>query len=1625
MTDIPLTLHDGDDDLSRPDTPLASKSPSQAITGDDMADPLIVVQPSDPESSAPLTPNDLPSASLMLPIPTNLTNKSQTSFILSDVMGDTTGADTVPPELADADITVAANGSFVETTSGPAARELKRYWDQQIGVGKSVRSPYAITALVNQYGKQMFRVGRRELTAPAANAAEIEERITQSTSSASEASNSPRAKRRSRMSMHAFPSMFKNGSISSGTRSQAPQSSAPRKLRKTRSIPDMVSSANDAYSTENMGPAPGRVHSRSVTGADVSPFSTVVRNPNTGDLFGEVMDWQPPSSTPSSFATYSLNINGQASNENNEHPKPLIAYPFGHGVTYDSPSRKTSTAEPLLPPQLPRLLREVQSFESGLTARQVESPKRPPKESSLAMEYYLDDSESGRPPSALRVLPISSFSDQDLTPTTLTQDPLPSPTSEEALLSRYSTDVFDVLQTYRGIPLLEKLSSQSEETTVIKLSLSADESAAPRDDPRFVIWGEMQLDRDHDDQSISHESVTDLSVHSSSLSRRRASKAKAVEAPSVRVSSGETQKVLIAATIERWIAQLTSDLNYDELLDFFLTYRTYVSAVDLCHLLVARFLWALQPSTSARDERVRRIVRVRTFVAIRYWLLTFFTVDFLPNRELRLLVSNWLNTLIRDPILKKHNDSLGIVRKLIKVTKECKQAHTRSSIKPAKPRASLGARPNTPAKKGHVLGEKFAAATRKVVVEDEDSDVDLDFVPDEADQQQTTQGFPQDIANAHLSAAHVGAGLSPTRPSSIPFSSFSILQRTDHAPGPGPETDVSFVQNPATLPIHHSALSRAFVKTIGRLGRWRRVLNSRSTTRTSVVACADTSAFDPGSRDLLSGSSGVYLKAMGPPHSASASKAVEAPMPVPVPSPLPALPSEESSPSSAHLTTQVEVERVVVPPEPNQVAGAQESNAAEPPLEAPAEDIEPKVQSPPGIPLPGESHIPEMTTPERNAPLSPAVAVEQDDRALSIRSSTSTDSFGVPLTTARSFPHTQTQWQFDVVSIDDLDLSDTSSDDHEVAPSAPPGLRRPPRKLPMRRDFEFVRRSDTVSSMGLTSRDSMASNTSSHASASSAVGLGGNVAQWQLNALIDSLSDNEETGDVEDALRRLEGQINPQKQQEKAFKVDGWVRTIQERMAAGDYEDEPPNFSDDSDDEEYERRENEQHESFDHDSASIHKPQSAPSISEPEDQGDDLSEGRQDVVHTPIPTQTKHVISGAPAPESPTRTDAKPAVEDAVPIEILQSRMPSRPSTANSAKAALSRFTRDPEAPRAHHSFILNHRTLDLAEHFAMIERELFIGVKFEELVLDDWLNCKEVDVLDWTQYLKDRARWKVEKRYPDKTSALGAVRARFNLMANFTISEIVLTPPQARPYLVSKFIRVAWKSYRMCNFSTLVAIITGLKSDWVTKAMKRPGWSRVGIWENRMFKDLKVFTASFEDFKHIRQAVADIVDAKPLDASSHAASVVSGGNTDSSQSGKGKTGGDRPAAATACVPFIGVYLSQLQRHSRLPDLIDPTAPDEPVNINPTTTSFESFDAAAHPEVFSALAPLPPTMHLEPLINVHKHRRIAGVIKSLVAGQHLASRVQFDVDRKLFQRCLRLRGLNAETLQRVFSMFPE
>ena len=462
--------------------------------------------------------------------------------------------------------------------------------------------------------------------------------------------------------------MFTKSNVTLTSRPPTGNSSAPsssKKLRKTRSIPDMFGT-DVVVTTAPTFSVTGRGHSQSVTAVDIPrprvTFDAVARERHI-DFFAELMEWFTPSSSASSnFSIHSFFNPGQVTTETDK-PRAIITQPFGHGVTFDVPSQKLPVNR--LP--TPRHLREMQSFESGLTARQDDLRiDLSDNDSPILSDTSESDHEISRAPSTFRWSSLM-LSEEDLT-----MDPVPEheesdlpPFAESLRLpSRYSTEVFNVLQTYRGLPLFEKLVPESEDTTVFKLSLAVDQSAAPRDDPRFVLWGETLPDRDVEDfSSASRDSLTENSTsHTSfsSLSRRRSSKVSRLKSPETSISQLPVvgQKVLLAATIERWIAQLTSDLNYDELLNFFLTYRTYISGVDLCHLLISRFHWALQKPSSRQDEKVRRIVRVRTFVAIRYWLLTFFTVDFMPNRELRLLIADWLNTLIHDPVFKKHVDGI-------------------------------------------------------------------------------------------------------------------------------------------------------------------------------------------------------------------------------------------------------------------------------------------------------------------------------------------------------------------------------------------------------------------------------------------------------------------------------------------------------------------------------------------------------------------------------------------------------------------------------------------------------------------------------------------------------------------------------------------------------------------------------------------------------------------------------------------------------------------------------------------------------------------------------------------------------------------------------------------------------
>lgn len=109
-----------------------------------------------------------------------------------------------------------------------------------------------------------------------------------------------------------------------------------------------------------------------------------------------------------------------------------------------------------------------------------------------------------------------------------------------------------------------------------------------------------------------------------------------------------------AATPARLVAEITSPkfMDYDLVSDFFLTFRTFLHSHDLLRMLVARLRWAV-----TRDEEVGTVVRVRTFVALRHWILNYFMDDFLMDYDLRVLFCTLINSLVeelsQDPTARK------------------------------------------------------------------------------------------------------------------------------------------------------------------------------------------------------------------------------------------------------------------------------------------------------------------------------------------------------------------------------------------------------------------------------------------------------------------------------------------------------------------------------------------------------------------------------------------------------------------------------------------------------------------------------------------------------------------------------------------------------------------------------------------------------------------------------------------------------------------------------------------------------------------------------------------------------------------------------------------------------------
>ncbi|CAK7229342.1 Guanine nucleotide exchange factor lte1 [Sporothrix curviconia] len=157
-----------------------------------------------------------------------------------------------------------------------------------------------------------------------------------------------------------------------------------------------------------------------------------------------------------------------------------------------------------------------------------------------------------------------------------------------------------------------------------------------------------------------------------------------------------------AATPPRLVAEITSPkfMDYDLVSDFFLTYRAFLDAKNLARMLIARLRWAV-----ARDDEAGMVVRVRTFVALRHWILNYFMDDFVVDYDLRVLFCDLLNGFVAE--LSQDPRGRKVQLKILTELKKCWRRSCAQYWDGAEFDDSLG--PEVPIAHGGIAGHRNPA----------------------------------------------------------------------------------------------------------------------------------------------------------------------------------------------------------------------------------------------------------------------------------------------------------------------------------------------------------------------------------------------------------------------------------------------------------------------------------------------------------------------------------------------------------------------------------------------------------------------------------------------------------------------------------------------------------------------------------------------------------------------------------------------------------------------------------------------------------------------------------------------------------------------------------------------------
>lgn len=270
-------------------------------------------------------------------------------------------------------------------------------------------------------------------------------------------------------------------------------------------------------------------------------------------------------------------------------------------------------------------------------------------------------------------------------------------------------------------------------------------------------------------------------------------------------------------------------------------------------------------------------------------------------------------------------------------------------------------------------------------------------------------------------------------------------------------------------------------------------------------------------------------------------------------------------------------------------------------------------------------------------------------------------------------------------------------------------------------------------------------------------------------------------------------------------------------------------------------------------------------------------------------------------------------------------------------------------AEKTHVSFILSYSAKSIAEHFTLIEKDMLQEIDWKELIELKW-NKDLTPVNSWLGIL-------VNEDYYNKNKGVNLVISRFNLVVNWVISEILLTAREdERRIIISRMIHVAYHCYEMQNFSTLMQLILAITSEKINKL--KDTWKHLPPGDILTLKHLEQLTSPMRNFVNIRLCTNQITPSK------------------------------------GCIPFVGLYLSDLVFNAERPKFIKDKTPSRT-----NTTNETSFSSAGSRED-------------EIMINFSRFRTSVHIVKSLSQSIEWAANYDFPVDQELLRKCLYVKSLD-------------